>query len=372
MFERIDRIKDLRGKKVLVRSDFNEVIKKGKLASDFKIKKTFSTISFLREAEASVILLSHHSTKRQSLRVVADYLGEHFPITFIGDVYDVEGINAALEGGNIVLCENLRFWDGEEKNDKEFAKHLASLGDVYVNDAFGVSHREHASVVSLPREVRSCMGFLLEEEIQNLTPFLTPQKPSLMILGGAKAKNKLESVPKLLSLFDEIFIGGVLANHFFKEKGLSIGASFLDEGVQVASLLNNPHIFLPQDVVVSSKEGPQKRGVHEILEDECILDIGDETLALLKSKIERAQSVLCAGPLGTYDRQGFEKGTREVFEMVRKSDAISVAGGGDTARFIIENNLEEGFTFLSTGGGAMLAFLAHGTLPALEALKKTS
>lgn len=367
----IKHASNLQGKRALVRVDFNEEIKDGTLRADFKIKKTIPTVLFLREEGARVVLVSHHSKEGQSLEYVVDYLREQgIPTTFVDNISDTETIDTAHDRGHVVLLENLRFWNGEKNNDTDFAKQLASLGDVYVNDAFSVSHREHASIVLLPTLLPAYAGLLFEEEAEKLSSFCAPESPSLMILGGAKAKNKLSSVPKLLSVFDEIFIGGALANNFFKAQGLNVGKSLLDDDAEVAPLLNDRRVILPQDIVVSGPRGFRECAPDEVSDDERILDVGRGTVRFLHSKIELAKSIVCAGPLGMFDESDFARGTRDVYDAVRASTVPSLAGGGDTARFIFEYELEEGFTFISTAGGALLAFLSEGTLPGIEALKK--
>jgi len=239
-------------------------------------------------------------------------------------------------------------------NDQVFAKKLSSLGDIYVNDAFSVSHREHASIVSLPKYLPSFAGFQLEEEVKNLShAFKRPKHPFLFILGGAKFSTKMPLIKKYLKLADNVFIGGALANDFLKAKGVDIGRSLVsDQSFGIKNLLKNKKIILPVDF---------------IKKNEAIIDMGIESVENLGLLIKRSKFILWNGPLGKYEDGGAEA-TRKILQLVANSKAESIIGGGDTVALVSEMKMEKKFSFVSTGGGATLDFLANGTLPGIKAL----
>jgi len=347
----IKELKDLRDKKILMRVDFNVPVIKGKIEDDFRIKKTLPTIKFLKKKGAQIILISHLTEgKTKSLRPMANYL----KIKFIKDI-DLDVIKRKtqeMKDGEVVLIENIRNFKGEEENDKNFSKKLASLADIYINEAFSVSHRNHASIVGLPRYLPSYAGFLFEEEIKNLSTAFNPKHPFLLILGGIKFKTKLGVLEKFLKTADKIFIGGALANNFFKLYGKDIGDSIIDESVDVSKYLDEKKIILPIDVVFSKNK---------------ILDAGLKTMEMLSEIIKKSKFILWNGPLGDYEN-GFKRGTIELARVISSSNAISIIGGGDTVAAVKKVGLKN-FSFVSTGGGAMLEFLSNGTLPGIEALK---
>lgn len=326
----------LAGKKVILRADFNVPIKNGKVTDDFRIKKTLPTINFLIKKGAKIIIISHLTDgKNKSLAPVAEYLSKQVK-------------------GDVVLLENIRNYPGEEKNDKNFAKKLAKLGDIYVNDAFSASHRNHASIVGVPKYLPSYAGLLFEEEFKNLSHAFKPNHPFLLILGGVKFGNKLGVLEKFSKRADKIFIGGALANSFFWEKKIEIGKSVLDKKVNIKKFLRNPNIVLPIDV-------KKKNG--------AILDIGPLAIKELELLIKNAKFILWNGPMGNFEMKGFEKGTVAVAKAVAKSKAKSVIGGGDTIAAIDKAKIPlSKFSFISTAGGAMLEFLAKGSLPGIRAL----
>lgn len=359
---------NLKGKRVLLRLGLNVPIQDKKILDDFRIKKILPTLSFLLKKKARVIILSHHSDVRQSLRPVAEYLNAYF----ISDILNASGFQKIESEGksSIVLCENLRLWGGETQNDLEFAKRLASLGDIYVNDAFSASHRKHASIVLLPKLLSSYVGLLFEKEIRNLSVALNPPKQFLFILGGAKARTKLPLVEKFLANADTIFIGGALANNFFKEQGYEIGqSSFEEANCDVSKLIESGKICLPVDVVVGNENGAFRKLPNELSSGDNILDAGPRTVSLLRDLVKKAHFILWNGPLGDYLIPSFEKATEELIKILAASDAQMIVGGGDTVAMISQMDIEDKFAFLSTGGGAMLEFIAKGTLPGIEALK---
>ncbi len=349
---------DVKGKRVLLRVDFNVLMKNGKVIDGFRIKRTLPTIKLLKKKGAKIILISHFSAGRaKSLRPAADFLASFLKTGFSRDLFGAEterGISA-MKNGDVLLLENLRSDPGEEKNSRAFARRLAKLGDLYVNDAFSVSHRKHASVAAITQYLPSYAGLLFEEEVENLRSAFSPKRPFLLILGGIKFGVKLGVLERFVKIADKIFVGGALSNNFFKARGLDVGRSVVDDGADIKKYLDNPKIMTPVDV-------RKKAGV--------ILDCGPNTVKMLAGEIARAKFVLWNGPLGDFEVKGFEKGTEGVARAIAKSPAESIVGGGDTVAAIAKLGILKKFSFVSTGGGAMLEFLAKGTLPGIEALKK--
>jgi phosphoglycerate kinase len=363
-------IGDITGKKVLVRLDFNVPIDNGAVRDDYRIQKSLQTINFLREHQAKIIIISHIEGREHSLKPVFEYLKNtlSLPVEFCEDCLENGQANIEkLNNGEVLLCENLRLYDGEKKNDEEFAKKLSALGEIFVNDAFSVSHRAHASVVGVPKFLPTYIGFQFDSEVKHLSECFNPPHPFLFILGGAKFDTKLPLVEKFLDIADTIFVGGALGNDLFKARGLNVGASLIsDSSADFSKYLSNPKIIMPTDVAVGQNiiKKPE-----EVQNTEAIYDAGPETLALLTEEIKKAKHILWNGPLGNYEN-GYKQPTLDLAKAIAESGAKSFVGGGDTLAAISELKLEDKFTFISTGGGAMLDFLAKGTLPGLEVLKK--
>ncbi len=368
----IDQKGKLKSKKILLRLSLNVPIENGVVADDFKIKKVLPTIEFLRNEGARIIILGHIRRKKtDSLLLVGEYLKQFFPFEFIEDVLsdEVPKKIAKMKDGDIFLCENLRKYDGEINNDPDFSKKISLLGDIYVNEGFSVSHRSHSSIVSLPKMMESYFGPLFIKEVEELKQILYSGHPRILILGGNKLKTKLPLIKNFLDIVDFIFVGGSLANNFFKLKGFEIGRSFFsEENFDLENLMNNPKIILPVDVIVQNPKGIFTRKPDEVLKDDEILDSGQETISLLKEIINKSKFVLWNGPLGDY-KKGFTDSTFELIRIIAKSDIESVVGGGDTVFTISKLALNDSFDFLSTGGGAMLEFVANGTLVGIEAQK---
>lgn len=366
---------DLRGKTVLVRSSVDvPLASDGKVVDDFRLRKSLPTLQMLRAAGARVIIAGHASradgTSDASLRPVCDLLNTYIPVAWAGGIVgpEISKKAAALNDGEVLMLENLRRDPGEKANDPAFAKHLASLAELYVNDAFSVSHREHASIVGVPRLIPSCAGQLFMSELEHLSLARTPKPPSLFVLGGAKFETKLPLVEQLHARYDRIFIGGALANSFFKARGFEVGDSLVSPlDITPSPLFTSAKLILPIDVTVMGKEGPVAKAPHEVLKDETILDAGPQTLEMLAEEMRFVETVLWNGPLGDYER-GFDTGTRRFADIVAHSRAVSIVGGGDTVASVKETRVTDRFSFLSTAGGAMLAFLEKGMLPGIAAL----
>lgn len=351
----LEQIENIKGKTVVLRVDFNVPIKNGKVEDDFKIVKSLFTINFLLEKGARVILITHLG--KDGSASLEPIIKHFFEISKFGK-------------DKIEFFENVRKFSGEETNDPIFAKKLASLGDIYVNEAFPVSHRVHASVVGITKYLPSYAGFQLEKEVENLSrAFENPKCPFLFILGGAKFSTKIPLIEKYLKLADQVFIGGALANNFLKMRGYEVGQSLIDKtSKDLGQTLKNNKLILPIDVIVESQGKLINKNINAVGKEENILDIGSETVKNLASLIKESKFILWNGPLGKYEMGGAES-TKEVLKLVANSKAESIIGGGDTVALISKMKIEKDFSFISTGGGATLEFLANGTLPGLKVLE---
>jgi 3-phosphoglycerate kinase len=338
---------NVQGKKVILRVDFNVFGKNGKIEDLYRIERVLPTIKFLKKKGAKIILISHLTHGRaKSLRPMAKYL----KIKFLPDknLYSIKKKTGKMKNGEAALLENVRIYKGEEKNAQNFAKKLAELGDIYVNEAFSASHRKHASIVGIPKYLPSYAGFLFQGELKHLHSAFHPKHPFLLILGGIKFETKLGVLNKFIKIADKIFIGGALANNFFWAKKI--------DKIDIKKYLRNPKIVVPIDTQRKNKKN---------------LDIGPLAIKQITSLIKEAKFILWNGPVGNYEKKGFEKGTVAVAIAIAKSTAQSIIGGGDTVAVIDKLGLIKKFSFVSTAGGAMLEFLAKGTLPGIEAFKKS-
>jgi 3-phosphoglycerate kinase len=368
----IKELTDIKGKKVLVRVDFNVPMKNGEVEDDFRIQKALPTIKFLQEQGAKLILISHLGKGEESLMKVGECLNKYILATFVSQIAEeqVDIFVNNMQDGEVILLENLRKDAREQSGDMDFAKSLAKLGDIYVNDAFPVSHREDSSIVLVPTLLPSYAGFQLEEEVRNLSTVLVdPERPFLFILGGAKFSTKMPLIKKYLDIADNVFIGGALLNDFLKAKGYEVGQSLVDgESMGMEDILKNPKLVLPEDVVVSSGGNMVGKKVTEIGGEESTIDLGEGAVEMIAPYIKNAKLILWNGPLGKYEDGGGQS-TKEILKLVANSNAKSIIGGGDTVALISEMGMEKDFTFVSTGGGATLDFLANGTLPGIKALQ---
>lgn len=366
----VKELKSLSGKKVILRADFNVPVKDDKVLDDFRIKKTIETISYLQKKGAIVIIISHiGDTGKETLKPVIKSLKKYIsnalfiPTPILSN--QTEDQIKALKKGDVVLLENLRQEEGEKKNSPSFARALSRYGEIFVNDAFSVCHREHASVVGITKYLPAYAGFQLEKEVKNLSDAFKPPHPFLFILGGAKFETKIPIIKKFLRQADDIFIGGAIANDFLRAKGYEVGTSLVGESnFQLAQIIKSKNLILPKDVVVL--KGTKK--VHDVKPDEAILDIGPESIAKLKELIEKSKFILWNGPLGKYE-DGFSGSTEEILKAIAESKAKNVIGGGDTVTMITKLKIESKLGFVSTGGGATLDFLAKGVLPGIRVLK---
>ena len=363
-----------RGKRVVVRLDLNVPLEGGMVRDDYRIRESLPTLRFLRECGARTVILSHIGKGKptDTLRPVVEHLEKEFPVVFLPDLLSPENVRMTneMKDGDILLLENIRHSTGEEENDPAFAAYLASLGDIYVNDAFSVSHRPHASVVGIPALLPHFAGLRFVQEVERLAAAFTPEHPFLFILGGAKIETKMPLLKKFLDRADHVFVGGAIANNFFKVGGNEIGTSLYDAD-EIAGLdvyLSHEHLILPSDVVVKNAAGSHASLLPEVTEGDMIVDVGLETIHRLEEVIGSAKLIVWNGPLGFYE-EGFTEGTRELLGLIAGSRATSIIGGGDTVALINEMGAIEKFSFVSTGGGAMLDYLANETLPGIEALQ---
>lgn len=367
---------------ILVRTALNVPIKNGEVANEYRLRRGLPTLQYLTERGAKVVLIGHIGEQgTETLAPVATALGKLIPgVSFFPETIG-ERVRKAIRDlapGHILMLENLRRDKGEQKNSQLFAQELAMLADVFVEDSFDTCHRNHASIVSVPRLLPSYAGLLLEEEITELSRALTPTRPALAVIGGVKFSTKEPVLHQLLTAYDQVFVGGALANNFLKASGQPVGKSLLAEADQdrIKKLLDNPKLILPLDSLVIPIEAMNTPQAHsrarvaaagQIRPDEIILDHGPGTSALLAHLAQNAKTILWNGPLGKCE-SGFTDATDAFARAVAVSSAYSVVGGGDTVASIESLGLLPRLSFVSTGGGAMLDFLAQGMLPGIAAL----
>ncbi len=379
---------EIKNKTVLLRVDFNVSLNPNhSIADDARIKQSLPTIEYLLKENNKLILIAHlgEPEKRNaadSLIRVRNRLHEYLPkykITFVED-FQKTPESVSQSENKIVMLENIRFYEGETKNDPEFAKSLASLGEIYVNDGFSVSHRSHASVVGLAELLPSYGGLLLKKEITNLSQITeNPKKPFVAIMGGKKITTKIKFINKLVKFADFLLLGGGLANTFLVAEGNKLGDSLVsEEDILLARQIlaqakeHNTQIILPKDAVVASSihsKTSEVRKISEIKSTDEILDIGPETEAEFGSIIDDARTIVWNGPVGYMENPVFKRGTDFLYySITENSEAVSVVGGGDTLAAIAKKEYLDKITHISTGGGAMLEFIENGTLPGIKAL----
>ena len=384
----------LKGKKVLLRVDLNVPIKNGAITETSRIKKVIPTIKLLIEKQAKIIILSHIGrpkgkvTKEMSLEPISKKLASllNKEVLFNKNLINENTLSEVnkIPNGSIIMLENIRFNEGEESNDNEFSKKISNLGDIYINDAFSVSHRSHASVEGITKYIPSYFGLQITEEINALKKITSEiKKPVTLIIGGSKISTKIKIINNLIKKFNNIIIVGGMANTMLKHTGLKVGKSLCEHncGNLIKEILENSNkykckITCPVDVVVSKnvEDMGKDKDIKEIDDDEMILDIGPKTISFIKTIINNSNTVLWNGPAGYFENPNFQNGTKEILEIISQkttNDKIfSVAGGGETIAAINKFNKLNSFTFVSTAGGAFLEYLEGKTLPGIKALNQ--
>ena len=385
---------DIKDKKVIIRCDFNVPMKDGEIVDDNRIKASLDTIRYAIDNGARVILMSHlgriktkEDLEKNSLEAVALRLSEllNKEIIFVdetrGELVDQEVAN--LKSGEVLLIQNTRYEDLDGKkesgNDKELGKYWASLGDIFINDAFGTAHRAHASNVGIASHIPSGVGFLIEKELKIMLEAINnPKHPLTIILGGSKVSDKIGVIENLVKKADYILIGGGMAFTFLKASGLSVGSSLVDDNyIDFCKRIlkeNENKIILPIDVVAAKeiKEDSDSREcfISDIKHDEMGLDIGHQTVKLFKHYIDDSKTVIWNGPVGVFEIEKFSRGTIGLCDIIKKDDVISIIGGGDTGAAIIKLGYKDDVTHISTGGGASLELLEGKVLPGIDIISE--
>ena len=368
----VTQVEHLKGVYVIVRSSLNLPLQDGVATNLYRLHQALPTLRYLHEAGARVILIGHIGRKPdQTLQPVFDELVKLLPAQWGGVIGSQECLQRRdlMNDGDILMLENTRQHEGETTNDPDFAQSIADLGVLYVNDAFAVAHRSHASTVGVAALLPSYAGLTLLQEVQKLSSVMKPTSPSLFIIGGGKFETKMPLVEKYLGICSRTFIGGALVNDVLKAKGYEVGLSLVsDVSLVGAAFLDNPKLILPVDLIVAGRTGGKRTcALDQVTADEAILDAGPKTVAMLRGYTTTAATIVWNGPLGNYEA-GYGDATEAVARLVAESSAISVVGGGDTVAAIEKLGLNDQFTHISIAGGAMLEFLEKGTLPAIEAL----
>lgn len=383
---------ELAGKRVLVRVDFNVPMNdQGEITDDLRIRTVLPTLRYLVEAGARVIICTHRGRpKGQRVEafslapvaaLTAALLGRPVPLApdCIGP--EVEAAVAALKDGDCLMLENLRFHPEEEKNDAAFSRQLAALADVYVNDAFAVSHRAHASVVGVTAHVREkAAGFLLQKEMEYFQRAIgTPQRPLIAIVGGAKVSGKLQALQNMLGRVDRMIIGGAMANTFLKSQGYDVGASKVEDDLLdtardllVQARAKGVKVYLPVDVIAADRFAPdaviKQVTIQDIPENWMALDIGPASVVLFNEALADARTIVWNGPMGAFEMDAYARGTMALAHTVASSHALSVTGGGDSNAAVKQSGEAENISYMSTGGGAFLMLMEGKELPGIKAL----
>ena len=383
---------ELAGKRVLVRVDFNVPMNdQGEITDDLRIRTALPTLRYLVEAGARVIICTHRGRpKGQRVEsfslapvaaLTAALLGRPVPLApdCIGP--EVEAAVAALKDGDCLMLENLRFHPEEEKNDAAFSRQLAALADVYVNDAFAVSHRAHASVVGVTAHVREkAAGFLLQKEMEYFQRAIgTPQRPLIAIVGGAKVSGKLQALQNMLGRVDRMIIGGAMANTFLKSQGYDVGASKVEDDLLdtardllVQARAKGVKVYLPVDVIAADRFAPdaviKQVTIQDIPENWMALDIGPASVVLFNEALADARTIVWNGPMGAFEMDAYARGTMALAHTVASSHALSVTGGGDSNAAVKQSGEAENISYMSTGGGAFLMLMEGKELPGIKAL----
>lgn len=363
---------DVKDKRVIARLDLNLPISDGKISDLSRLKAILPFVDKLCFNGAKVIIIAHLGEKGESIKPVADLFIQHLPFARFFPSLNFEEIQTEvnnLKSGEIIMLENIRMFPGETDNTPSLAKNLAALGDIYINDAFSVSHREHASIVGVPKHILSYFGPTFEKELVHLSKILTPKKPALLILGGSKISTKMKLIKRYLDQGIKVFVGGALAHNIFKQRGYEIGESLYDKDIILpANIYNHPDLVVPIDVVL---EGGEQVRLEKVPNTARIMDCGERTLTEVIDKLVKdSNTIIMNGPLGLYE-MGYMHGTeRTLAFMSQKPRESTYIGGGDTVSAASSINALDNIGYVSLGGGAMLEYLANGTLPGIDAVTK--
>ncbi len=383
---------DISGKKLLVRVDYNVPLKNGEIQDDNRIKASLPTLKLALEKNASLVICSHLGKPKGevkselSLLPAARRLGEllETEVSLAPDCVGRETLSMAgdLKPGQVLMLENLRFHPGEEKNDPDFSKELAEMGDIYVNDAFGVSHRAHASVVGVTEYFDLCVGgLLLKKEWEYLSKVVDPARPFILVSGGAKVSSKLGLLNNLMDKVDAMIIGGAMANTFIKSMGYGVGKSLVEDDLleDARNIMQKARekkvgFYLPVDFIagegLDTDEGAELFPFQDIPEDKMALDIGPASCTLFAEVLSKAGTVVWNGPMGAFENRTFAQGSYNIAEFMAGLPAETIAGGGDTDALIHKLGITEKFSFVSTGGGSFMEFLEGKVLPGFRALEE--
>lgn len=387
----LKQVRIKRGMTVILRADFNVPMKNGRVDDDYRILATLPTLRYLLKKGARIVIVCHLGRpngrdKKLTLFPVFSHLkkvlgsaGSHY---FVSDPFGDDGMRQILSmrPRDIAMVENIRFWKGEEENDLLFGKKLACLGEIFINDAFGDSHRKHASIDGIAKFIPAYAGFLLEREVRALERITKyPKRPLVAIIGGAKISTKYDLFRKFLKEANHVLVGGALANSLLASLGISVGRSRFEKvklpGVRRLSITSTK-LHIPVDAVVTKSlefgknPATELHGIGAVLSDEYILDIGPETVKLFFRVLKKAKTIVWNGPLGLAEINKFSQGTVNIAKAIKKSRAYSIVGGGDTIAVLRKHRILSGFNHVSTGGGAMLEFLAGKKLPGVEIVRR--
>lgn len=363
-------LRTLRGKRVIVRVDWNVPVNDGQITDTSRFDVSVPFLQHLSSAGAKIIILTHFGEKGESLENVAKHVTKNLPFITFTPSFDfniLEKTTHDLAEGSGILLENVRLFQGETENSTELADSFASLGEVFINDAFSVAHRTHASVVALAERKLSYFGPTFERELEHLTQALTPTQPALLIVGGAKIATKLDLIKKYLDQGVKVFVGGAMVHNIWSEQGIVIGKSLYDPQYRLQeSFVRHPLLITPIDVVLATGETVP---VKSIPKDGVVVDCGPQTVEMVNKMVSVSNTVIANGPLGLYEK-GWLAGSEHILTNLADSKVTSYIGGGDTVTVAHKLGLLQKFTFVSLGGGAMLDFLSSGTLPGIDAITK--
>jgi phosphoglycerate kinase len=360
----------LKGKKVIVRVDWNIPVTDGVITDTSRFDVTVPFLTKLSFAGAKIVLLTHFGEKGESLKPIADHVTKNLSFVKFSPSFDFNELTQATEAlasGDAILLENVRLWKGETDNLPSLSQAFASLGEIFINDAFSVAHREHASVVGVARLMLSYFGPTFERELEYLTKALTPTKPALLIVGGAKISTKLKLIKQYLDQGVTVFVGGAMVHNIWEGRGLSIGKSLYDPSYKLTEdFLRHPLLLTPKDVVLDTGATVS---YDQIPADGVVVDCGVETVAMVNQQVAVSNTVIANGPLGLYEK-GWLHGSEQILTNLANAGVSTYIGGGDTVSVAHSLGLLKKFSFVSLGGGAMLDFLASGTLPGIDAVTK--